>query len=167
MNISKERKEMILSFNLPTYREIPAVGLYLDQVSKYINECFNNNLNYTITTSMISNYVKHDIIANPIKKQYGRDQIAYLLFITLTKSVLSLDDLKQLLRKQGEICECETAYNLFSESFNESLHAIFEKNGLDFKEASTWEKDLLNTIVNTIVHQIYLSEMINEFKYDS
>ena len=25
-------------FNLPTYKEIPSVGLYLDQTSKYINE---------------------------------------------------------------------------------------------------------------------------------
>jgi hypothetical protein len=35
-------KEKIAAFNLPTYREIPNVGLYLDQVSKYINECFTD-----------------------------------------------------------------------------------------------------------------------------
>ena len=61
-------KEKIAAFNLPTYREIPNVGLYLDQVSKYINECFTDLPDFSITNSMISNYVKHDIIANPVKK---------------------------------------------------------------------------------------------------
>ena len=28
-------------FHLPTYREIPTVGLYLEQTVKYINECLH------------------------------------------------------------------------------------------------------------------------------
>ena len=48
----------IEGFRLPRYREIPNVGLYLEQVAKYING-YLNVLGYAdITPSMISNYVK-------------------------------------------------------------------------------------------------------------
>ena len=83
-------------FHLPTYKEIPDVGLYLDQTSKYINECLNDLPEVSITNSMISNYVKKHLIANPIKKQYYRDQIAALIFIAVTKNALSLDDVGAL-----------------------------------------------------------------------
>ncbi|MBQ1306569.1 MAG: DUF1836 domain-containing protein, partial [Erysipelotrichaceae bacterium] len=81
LEISKEKRNAMEAFRLPTYREIPSVGLYLDQTSKYINECLSVIPGCSITNSMISNYVKHKLIANPVKKQYGRDQIAYLIFI--------------------------------------------------------------------------------------
>ena len=48
---------MLRDFSLPTYREIPAVGLYLDQTSKYINEVLQELPDCNITNSMISNYV--------------------------------------------------------------------------------------------------------------
>ena len=39
----KEKKSLPDDFRLPTYREIPSVGLYLDQTSEYINEALNDN----------------------------------------------------------------------------------------------------------------------------
>ena len=156
-------KEKIMAFNLPTYKEIPNVGLYLDQVSKYINECFREGIAFSITNSMISNYVKHDLIANPVKKLYYRDQIAALIFITLTKSVISLDDLKGLLKRQRELSDGEKAYSYFSEKFNKSLHDIF--NGVlpqnNAEEAS--RSHLINTIVSTVVHEIYLKAETEDF----
>ena len=80
--------EQLKEFRLPTYKEIPSVGLYLDQVSKYINDSLAVIPECTVTNSMISNYVKKKLVPNPVKKQYGRDQIAYLIFIALSKRVL-------------------------------------------------------------------------------
>ena len=72
----------IENFRLPRYREIPDVGLYLDQTVKYINP-FLAPLGFPeITASMISNYVKKGYIASPVRKQYNADQIACLFFIT-------------------------------------------------------------------------------------
>ena len=77
--------ETILKFvnekRLPRYREIPNVGLYLDQVVKYINENLEP-LHLSITPSMLSNYVKKGYIASPIKKQYYAEQIRYRLIAT-------------------------------------------------------------------------------------
>ncbi len=156
-------RERIMTFTLPTYREIPNVGLYLDQVSKYINECFGDELDFSITNSMISNYVKHDLVANPVKKLYYRDQIASLLFITLTKSVIALEDLKALLEKQTEICETERAYSYFADTFNKRLHDIFRNEKNDRIQEKNGRKHLVNTIVSAVVHQIYLNVRIGEF----
>ena len=156
-------KEKIAAFNLPTYREIPNVGLYLDQVSKYINECFTDLPDFSITNSMISNYVKHDIIANPVKKLYYRDQIASLIFITLSKGETSLDNLKNLLDKQAMICDTEKAYSYFADTFNRKLHDIFRNEKNDSAREEKGRKHLVNTIVSAVVHQIYLNVRIGEF----
>ena len=78
-------------FRLPRYREIPDVGLYLDQTVKYINP-FLAPLGFAeITPSMVSNYVKKGYIKSPVRKQYDAVQIAYLFFIAVAKNVLSMD----------------------------------------------------------------------------
>ena len=41
------------------------------------------------------------MIANPVKKQYDRDQIAYLLVIAIAKSVLSLEHIQVLFDLQN------------------------------------------------------------------
>ena len=78
----------VKDFRLPRYHEIPNVGLYLEQTTKYICECLAPLQENAITGTMISNYVKKGLIANPVKKLYNRDQIAYLIFIALAKNVL-------------------------------------------------------------------------------
>jgi len=57
-------------FKLPRYHELPTVGLYLEQTITYINDCLAPLGDITVTSSMISNYVKKGYIERPIKKQY-------------------------------------------------------------------------------------------------
>ena len=156
-------KENVEQFSLPTYKEIPNVGLYLDQVSKYINECFTEGPDFSITNSMISNYVKHHIIANSVKKLYYRDQIARLIFITLAKGAVPLENLKDLLDRQAMICETEKAYSYFADTFNKRLHDIFRNEKNDRIREKKGRKHLVNTIVSAVVDQIYLNVRIGEF----
>ena len=76
---------------MPRYADLPDVGLYLEQTTKYVNYVFKPLACDEITGSMIRNYVKMGLVANPVKKQYGANQIAHLLCITLLKQVMSLD----------------------------------------------------------------------------
>jgi len=90
--ISKEELiNSISAFALPKYNEIPNVGLYLEQASKYVSEFSVVLQGGAVTGSMISNYVKQGLLSNPVKKQYDRDQIAYLIFISIAKMVLSME----------------------------------------------------------------------------
>ena len=82
-------------YRMPRYKEIPNVGLYLEQTVKYINECLAP-IEISITPSMLSNYVKKGYIDRPIKKQYYADQIAYAIYIVIIKQVLSMDNIASL-----------------------------------------------------------------------
>lgn len=65
------KEELILSiqdFRLPKYDEIPDVGLFLEQTTKYISKYIEPLQDITITASMISNYVKQKMIEKNLQK---------------------------------------------------------------------------------------------------
>ncbi|MBR2578437.1 MAG: DUF1836 domain-containing protein [Erysipelotrichaceae bacterium] len=153
--ITRERADAIKEFRLPAYKEIPDVGLYLDQTARYVDSCLSVFEGYSLTNSMISNYVKSRLISNPVKKQYYRDQIACLLFIALSKNVLSLDKVAMLL---NDVDDVSGFYSKFSSLFEDSLHKVFSKN----KPGSFKDDDLLNDVIITSVYQIYLNERMKD-----
>ncbi len=154
--------EAIGSFSLPAYEQIPDVGLFLEQVCKYINGYLSPLPGFGLTTSMISNYVKKDLIANPVKKQYGREQIAYLFFIAVTKSVLSLEDLQLLIRLQQMTYPPQKAYDYFRLELENVLQSVFELKpepeiiGVE----ATQEKSILRNAIIAVAHKVYLNQML-------
>ena len=108
-----EIKTLIKDFSLPRYNDIPNVGLYLEQVVKYISEYLSPLGSFSLTGSMVSNYVKKGLVENPVKKQYDRKQIASLIFIAVAKNVLSMDDILLLFKMQEKTYEPKRAYDYF------------------------------------------------------
>lgn len=164
MKQETKRKIMqpIQDFRLPRYSEIPNVGLYLEQTSKYISEYLAPLGDYALTASMISNYVKRDLVANPVKKQYGRDQIAYLFFIAVAKSVLSLDALMNFIQLQKHSYPLETAYDYFCRQLEGMLKYAFEiTEFIDLDDAdSSDEKRLLYSCIAAVTQKIYLEKCL-------
>lgn len=148
------------NFRLPRYDEIPAVGLYLEQVSKYICEYLAPLQEGAITGSMISNYVKKGLVDNPVKKQYGRDQIAYLFFIAVAKNVLSLDELMLFIARQRQIYDARKAYNYFCDELENILGFVFGlKNVVDVVgRETTQEKEMLRNTIIAVAHRFYLQK---------
>lgn len=158
--MNKEIQEQINDFKLPTYEEIPNVGLYLEQVTKYINDIISPLIGETITKSMISNYVKKGLVKNPIKKQYYRDQIALLVFITLAKTVISLEDIKLLIELKNQSYTDEVAYNYLRKEFLNVIEYVFEiKSSIDTVGVdSNIPKRLLRNTIIAFAHKIYLEK---------
>lgn len=154
-------RESVRGFSLPRYCEIPDVGLYLEQTAKYIADLLAPLAGVTITPSMISNYVKRGLISSPVKKQYGREQIAYLIFIAVVKNVLSMDDIHLVVRIQQKSYPSEVAYNYFCMEFENILEYIFgykntpEMIGVE----NTDEKIMLRNTIITVAHKVYLDEL--------
>ena len=115
----------IESFRMPRYRELPDVGLYLDQTVKYINRYLAPLGCVEITASMISNYVKKGYIASPVRKQYDAEQIAYLFFIAIAKSALPMEHIAKLFHMQKEAYPSDVAYDYFCVELENILHFIF------------------------------------------
>lgn len=164
MNMKESTQRQITAsvqdFSLPRYNDIPSMGLYLEQTTKYISECLAPVLDSAITTSMISNYVKKGLISNPVKKQYSRDQIAKLLFIALAKSVISLDNLYKFMRLQEKTYPTEKAYNYMRMEFENLVQYVFGiKDTIDnVGIESSHEKAMLRNTIITVAHKIYLDK---------
>ena len=152
----------IETLHLPAYQEIPDVGLYLEQTTKYIGSCLAPLGDMALTSSMISNYVKKGLIASPVKKQYSRDQIAYLIFIAICKSVLSLDALDAFLRLQRQSYALQRAYDYFVREFESLLLFTFELTDTAdmFPETSSDGKRLLYTCIIAAVQKVYLEKYL-------
>lgn len=154
--------QSLQDFRLPRYQEIPDVGLYLEQAAKYIGGCVSPLGDMALTSSMISNYVKKGLIASPMKKQYGRDQIAYLIFIAICKSVLSLDALDAFLQIQRQTYPLQKAYDYFVREFESLLMFTFELTDTAdmFPETSSDGKRLLYTCIIAAVQKVYLEKYL-------
>ena len=149
----------ISEFRMPRYREIPDVGLYLDQTVKYMNRYLAPLGCMEITMSMVSNYVKKGYINNPVRKQYSAEQIAYLLFIAVAKSALSMDNITRLFQMQRKTYTVQQAYDYFCDSLESTLQYTF---GLTdtmerFNPADMPERMMLRATIIAVTHIIYLS----------
>lgn len=159
-NVKAAIAASIEHFKLPEYDSIPDVGLYLEQTVRYVAEYLSPLPGITITGSMVSNYVKKDLIDNPVKKLYHREQIAYLFFIAVAKSVLSLEDIQLLIDMQKRTYDAKTAYEYFCRELMNVLHLVFGlKDHLDtIGERNSDEKTMLRNTIITIAHKIYLEK---------
>ena len=158
----------IEQFRMPRYREIPDVGLYLDQTVKYVNRYLAPLGCMEITSSMVSNYVKKGYISNPVKKQYDAEQIAYLFFISVAKSVLSMEHIAQLFTMQKRMYNAEVAYNFFCDELENMLQYTFGLKG-QIDEVGTPEdrsetKTMLRSTIIAVTHIIYLSSRFEQMK---
>ncbi len=150
----------IPSFRLPRFRDIPDVGLYLDQTVKYINRLLKPLGCIEITSSMVSNYVKKGYIANPVRKQYSAEQIAGLIFIAIVKGVISMENIDRLFDLQRSCYTAETAYDYFADELENVLfHTFGLKPTLSqIGATNTQEKQMLRSVIIAVSNIIYLSD---------
>ena len=80
----------------PRFEELPDLGLYMDQVTGYLNRHLAPlapaGEEAPLTPSMINNYVKNGHIDRPTQKKYSREQLAALYMLCSLKSNLSIPD---------------------------------------------------------------------------
>ncbi len=158
--IRQEYQDQIRDLRLPRYEQIPNVGLYLEQTAKYISEYLAPLGDMALTGSMISNYVKKGLLASPVKKQYSREQICYLFFIAVAKTVMSMEDIRLMIRLQKEQYTPQKAYDYFCTELENALHYIFAlKPEMEtIGQGHTVAKDLLRTTIIAVAHKVYLDK---------
>lgn len=86
----KKYEDRLAKVKLVHWDELPDIELYVDQVVKVVNEPLNGLGLPQVTRSMINNYVKHGMVIAPVKKRYGRHQIATIMVISLLKNLFPL-----------------------------------------------------------------------------
>ena len=155
-------------FALPRYAELPTVWLYLDQSVQFVNGCFRTFQGVELTASMVSNYVKKGIISHPIKKKYTRDQLACLIYIVVSKNVLSMENIDSLFKMQQAHYTSAQAYDTFCDELENYLPYVF---GLT-KSFSELEPDvddarkLLRSTIISAVNKIYLDCVFTDLRQE-
>ena len=157
---------LIRDFHLPEYDEIPDTGLYLEQAARYVSEALHPLPGAGVTGSMVSNYVKRGLVANPVRKQYGREQLAHLFFIAVAKSVLSIEDLRMLVQLQRAGYDSRAAYNYFRAELERALRCAFAlETALPPPDANaSREKRILHTAIVAIAHKLCLNAQLTQLR---
>ena len=130
-------------FALPRYAELPTVGLYLDQSVQFV-------------------------ISHPIKKKYTRDQLACLIYIVVSKNVLSMENIDSLFKMQQAHYTSAQAYETFCDELENYLPYVF---GLT-KSFSELEPDvddarkLLRSTIISAVNKIYLDCVFTDLRQE-
>jgi len=105
---------------------IPDLGLYMDQVITFIErqckELFMEG-DRIFTPSMVNNYVKIGLLARPVAKKYGRDQLAQLLMICILKQSISAENMKALVQPPAGV-SMQAHYETFCQSELDVLAAL-------------------------------------------
>lgn len=156
----------IREFRLPEYDEIPDTGLYLEQAARYVSEALRPLPGADVTGSMVRNYVKRGLVANPVRKQYGREQIAHLFFIAVAKSVLSIEDLHLLVQMQRAGYDSRAAYSYFRAELERALRCAFAlETALSIPDAQdSPEKRILHTAIAAIAHKLCLNAQLDQLR---
>lgn len=106
------------AFRLPTWSEIPDIGLYMDQVIRLITQYLDyyppelKDGKY-ITATTVNNYVRMRIMPEPRKKKYYRIHIAYLIMICTLKHSMSIAMVQTLIPAdmgEEEFCRIYEGY---------------------------------------------------------
>ena len=161
--IRKEMADSIRDFRLPRYHELPDVGLYLEQTVKYINQCIAPLGCAPITNSLVSNYVKKNVIPGPVKKQYYAEQLAHLMVIAIVKNALSLENICKLFHMQKEVYTNQVAYDYFcSELENMLLYSFGLREEVEHIGVTVSDlKRMLRGVIIAVSHMIHLNCCFN------
>ena len=148
----------IHTFHMPRYQDIPNMGLYLEQTTKYLNHFLSPLGCMEVTSSMISNYVKKGLIPSPVKKLYYADQIAYLFFIIIAKQVLSMENIIALSERQKKTYTIPVAYDYFCSELENMLYYVFgiTDSVAQIGVTASQEKTMLRSVIIAAAQIIYL-----------
>lgn len=174
----KDKFQKVISeldnFNLPSWNEFPNIDLYMDQVFTYLDRELNplkiNDEDKIITTSMINNYVKGNLIKAPDHKKYNKEHLNRLLIISSLKQILSISSIEQLLNNHNKK-ESEELYKIITteqkdalskevSAFNEFLTNINDDDQLQDAISSY----IIRLAIHAEVQKILAGKLLNVFE---
>ena len=157
--IKSKLSQTLRTVHMPKYEQLPNMGLYLEQTTKYINQVLEPLGCVEITASMIRNYVKMGLIKNPIQKSYYAEHIAHLITISILKLVLPLENIRKMFELQGEVYTNDVAYDYLCMELENMISCCFGIPVSEKKigETNSLEKEMLRSAIIAISHIIYLN----------
>ena len=145
----------IQNYQLPTWEQIPTLGLYMDQVLTLLSHYLpflprKEKEEPIITTSAINNYVRMKLMPAPEKKKYSRVHIAYLIMICALKQSLTMSEIQRILPNGLTEDEVKKTYEAFVQRYTDSallFVTIVERMAAQILEADSADATDVNSFV--------------------
>lgn len=142
---------------LRQWRDFPDIELYMDQVLSIMeDQLLFEDHSPGLSSSMVNNYVKSNLLDRAKKKRYSREHLARLSMIGLLKQILPLKELESLFQGLGE--EEEENYLLFCDLLERSKQTLFE----DLEEEK--ENLILEMAIKSYLYRAVAMELLGEEK---
>ena len=159
-----EWEELLTTYSLPSWDNLPDLDLYMDQVISIIEKYLNIYIKVTgsdnlITPSMINNYVKLSIIPSPNKKKYSRVHLAYLLIICTLKQTLNMATIQKIIPVDLSYEEVKYTYNSFIENQHKAYLYVVENTRAVSNPILSFDGEN-NERINDLVMQVAASANI-------
>ena len=140
-------QEKLKSIDYVKTEDIPNIGLYMDQVTTFMDEqleaCKRYDDDKILTKTMINNYAKNNLLPPPVKKKYSHDHMITLMFIYYFKTLMSISDIQSIL---GPLTD-----RFFGDKGSVSLEHIY-------KEIYQGERERLSPITKDIISMFKKAE---------
>lgn len=122
-------RQQLQTYLCPRWQELPSLGLYMDQVLQVLGEAtapLRPAGEPACTATMINNYVKLKVLAPSEKKKYSQAHMATLMLITMLKTILSMQEIRQILLQVQSQMPLSEAYDQFCQTLETLLHTVGE-----------------------------------------
>ena len=131
-------QEKLKSIDYVKTEDIPNIGLYMDQVTTFMDEqleaCKRYDDDKILTKTMINNYAKNNLLPEKKKKKYSKEHVLTLLFIYYFKNLLSISDIQALLNPiTDSYFGNKDDFNM-EDVYNEVFHLEKEESGKLLKD---------------------------------
>lgn len=155
---------------LPSWDELPALDLYMDQVVALLNSYLGFlpkevGMDAVVTAAAVNNYVRKKIMPAPVKKRYSRIHLAYLLMICSLKQSVSISYIQQMLPPTLTEQQVHDVYNRFAEQQRHTtlyfVEQVNQQASRLLAEGKT-DDDGVNNIVTAFAVTASLSRMATE-----
>ena len=156
-NLFELIENVIAKRTVVDYEQIPKIDLYMDQLTKFIDERLGgykrNKTDKVLTKTMINNYAKDNLLPPPEKKKYNQEQIALLVLIYHLKSEITISDISAIFDyMETKKISVETVYRAFTEmQKRETGELPDEVRKIVGEEGSQKKTLILLTIIELIV----------------
>ena len=179
-------QEKLKSIDYVKTEDIPNIGLYMDQVTTFMDEqleaCKRYDDDKILTKTMINNYAKNKLLPSPEKKRYSKEHVLMLIFIYYFKNILSINDIQTLFtpivqKYFKSMTEKDMTYiynEVFSmekdqiESLKKDLLRKYKTAQGTFKDADEEDQEILKrfSFICLLSFDVYVKKMMIEHLID-
>ncbi len=112
---------------LPDYDSFPDIELYKDQILSCLARTpISHRSDDEMTSAMVNNYIKAELLPRSNGKKYSKEHLAYLTIISKLKQVLSVNDTKILLDMDATEDGIAARYEKFKHVYEIMLQVMRE-----------------------------------------